>query len=482
MAFLGVDLGTSAIKVAVVNERGERIFEASSAEGELSLLSPQPGWAEQHPDDWWNIFCRLSKSIPDEIRAQIEGIGIGYQMHGLVLLGGEGKVVRPSILWCDGRAVESGRELGELFGEEKCFRLRSDPGNFTLSKLWWVKKHEPEAFARAVVALLPGDFLTFRLTGRACTSPSGFSEMVSWDFDADAPADWAWDQMKASHLMPECVAAFEPVGSLTSDAARSCGLPKNCQVAYRSGDQPNNAWSLGCNEPGTVATIAGTSGVTYAVSDQIPNQMAVGSNPFLHVTHKSGAPRVGTLTCINGAGSFVRWVKETFCFSGYEEMTLLASGVPPGAEGVVMLPYINGPERTLGNRSISGVISGIEFGRASRAAVARAAFEAVVFAMRNGLVLTGAASSKFRAGQGSLFQSSTFREIFASCMGTPLEIVGSSGADGAARGALVSLQGGMPPEINVEARIVPNPDSFFVYDGVFERFQSLLQSVLNPEP
>ncbi|MFW5860540.1 MAG: xylulokinase [Planctomycetota bacterium] len=443
---LGLDVGSSSIKASLLDvETGATMAAATSPNTELPIVAPRPGWAEQDPASWWEHAANATREVlatADVGASEVKAVGIAYQMHGLVCVDRAGEALRPAIIWCDSRAVEIGNAAAAALGDEVCGqRLLNSPGNFTASKLKWVKDNEPEIFAAIDTVMLPGDYLAMRLTGTAATTASGLSEGVLWDFQADGPATMLLDHYGIAHdLLAPLVPTFGVQGELTAEAAQTFGLATGTPVSYRGGDQPNNALSLGVLQPGEVAATAGTSGVVYGVTDQRACDPQSRVNTFVHLNHRAEAPRYGVLLCINGTGILNSWLKREIVGTSlsYKQMDALAAEAPVGSEGLVLLPYGNGAERTLGNRELGGTWANINFNIHGRSHYLRAAQEGIVFAMKYGLdVMAGAgvAINNVRAGHGNMFISPVFQQAFATTAGAMLELYDCDGAQGAARGA-----------------------------------------------
>ena len=372
--------------------------------------------------------------------ADVKAIGIAYQMHGLVCIDKDQQVLRPSIIWCDSRAVPYGESAFEALGAEQCLgHLMNSPGNFTATKLAWVKEHEPEIYARIDKIMLPGDWLAMRLTGEARTTASGLSEGMLWDFKAEAPAAFLLDHFGFDPaLLAETVPTFGIQGTLSEVAATDLGLQSGTPVAYRGGDQPNNALSLNVLNPGEIAATAGTSGVVYGVTSlkQYDPQSRV--NTFIHVNHTAADPRLGVLLCISGTGILNAWIKRLLGDISYKEMDALAASVAIGSDGVTILPFGNGPERVLGNRNIGAQIAGLDFNRHDRAQLCRAVQEGIVFSFQNGMDAmkeTGIELKTIRAGFANMFMSDVFCNTLAGISGATIELYETDGSLGAARGA-----------------------------------------------
>ena len=445
---LGLDVGSSFVKAALLDaDSGMLAGAASSPATEMRIEAPRPGWAEQDPGEWWRHVVLATRQVLHQTSAPPEAvaaIGISYPMHGLVLVDREQQPLRPAIIWCDSRAVAIGDAAFEAIGRVNCFaRLLNSPGNFTASKLKWVKDHEPAVFARADKMLLPGDYVAMRLTGRAATTACGLSEAVLWDFlDGTVSQDVLGVFGLDPKLLPEIVPTFGHQGELTAAAAAEIGLRAGTPVAYRAGDQPNNAFSLKVLGPGEVAATAGTSGVVYGVGDQATWDSGSRVNTFLHVTHAPGTPRYGTLLCVNGTGAVNSWLRRALAPGGaglsYEEMNALAAGAPIGSDGVILLPFGNGAERALGNREPGVSVHGLSVVRHDRRHLLRAAQEGIVFALHHGMAIMramGIEAHTVRAGRANMFLSPVFAHAFASVTGTCLELFDTDGAQGAARAA-----------------------------------------------
>ncbi|MEM9929904.1 MAG: FGGY family carbohydrate kinase [Bacteroidota bacterium] len=450
MYTIGYDIGSSSIKAALVEaQTGKVLARVTAPDTEMGMASPEPGWAEQAPEDWYKYVVAATKKIlastqvPSE---DIKAVGIGYQMHGLVLVDDQHKVIRPSIIWCDGRAVDTGAQAFAGIGPTTCLsHCLNSPGNFTAAKLKWVKEHEPANYARAKYAMLPGDYLALRLTGEATTTVTGLSEGVFWDFKENQLATLVMEEMDLDPaLIPPQVPAVGHQGVLTESAAADLGLLPGTVVGYRAGDQPNNALSLNVLSPGEVAATGGTSGVVYGVTDQLAFDPEQRVNSFAHANHSGETPRVGVLLCINGAGILHRWVKLLVGGDSlsYGEMETLASSIPVGCDGLHFLPFGNGPERMLGNKNVGAHLLGVDLNRHDKAHVVRAGLEGIAFAFVYGMRVMqdlGVDLSTIRVGNDNLFQSSIFSNSIATLTGATIEVYNTTGAVGAALAAGVSV-------------------------------------------
>ena len=446
---LGYDVGSSAIKAALLDpESGTVVASARSpSDTEMTMEAPNPGWAEQPPSRWWRHIQNATDALhqtADRDLASVSAIGLTYQMHGLVLVDDAHEVLRPAIIWCDSRAVDIGRAAFEALGREWCLQhLLNSPGNFTASKLAWVKRNEPTVYSRIHKAMLPGDYVALKLTGDVCTTPSGLSEGTLWDVTSDALATDLLDHYGLDPtLWPTVVPTFAEQGTLSRTAADTLGLSPGIPVTYRAGDQPNNAFSLNALEPGDMAATAGTSGVVYGVDDTPRYDEQSRVNTFLHVNHKpSTQPRYGTLMCVNGTGILNRWLHDNLGMEAplsYDAMNEEAADAPVGAEGLSVLPFGNGAERRIDNGKQGDSIHGLNFNVHDRTHLLRASQEGIVFALRFGIDIMsemGLPVETVRAAHANMFRSPVFRTAFATITGTTVELIRTDGAEGAARGA-----------------------------------------------
>jgi xylulokinase len=424
-------------------ETGRVLASATMPERELEIIAKKPGWAEQHPQTWWENLIAATQKIkakanfsPGDVRA----IGISYQMHGLVIVDKKFEVLRPAIIWCDSRAVEIGRKALKSIGEKKCLaHLLNSPGNFTASKLKWVKDNEPKIFSKIYKMMLPGDYIAMKMTGEIKTTPSGLSEGIMWDFKSEGPAGIVLDNYGISpNLLAEVVPTFSVQGHLTKESADALGLKAGAIVSYRAGDQPNNALSLNVLNPGEIAATAGTSGVVYGITDKTKYDPKSRVNTFVHVNNSPAKPRLGVLLCLNGTGILNSWLKHNTGTIDYPEMNGLAENAPVGSEGLVILPYGNGAERTLENHNIGASVHGLNFNIHNRSHLLRAAQEGIVFALNYGLEImhsAGVIIKKVRAGKANMFLSPLFGRAFSTVTGATVELFNTDGSQGAARGA-----------------------------------------------
>lgn len=486
MILLGIDIGTSFIKVAAVDSATQQIVAtAQCPDSENPITSHKPGWAEQSPEMWWQqtleAIEKLSKKIdPKEIRA----IGISYQMHGLVLVDKDQKVLRDSIIWCDSRAVEIGEKAFNEIGGETCSScLLNSPGNFTASKLAWVKKNEPAIYNQVDKIMLPGDFIAMKLTGKITTTSSALSEGILWDFKKDAISEEVMQNFGfEKSLIPEVKNLFSSHGKILPALTKRLGLNENVDVTYKAGDQPNNALSLNVLQPGEVAANAGTSGVIYAVTDQLFADKFSRVNSFVHVNHTAYEKRVGVLLCINGAAIMNSWARKV-CGENlsYKEMDAMAAEVPAGSDGLFILPFGNGSERMLQNKIVGAQINDIDLNKHTKAHIYRAVQEGIAFAFRYGLDImreNDLHPTIIRAGKANLFLSDVFIQSFVNATGVAVELYENDGSAGAALGAGVGA-GIYRSYSEAYTQFKPlgkfEPTNVKLYDELYKEWKKLLE-------
>ena len=493
MLLLGIDLGTSSVKVSVVNAQTQQcIASASHPETEADIIALHPGWAEQSPDLWWEnvkqaiLKCNASEKYnPQDICA----IGIAYQMHGLVLVDRQRHVLRNSIIWCDSRAVEIGNKAFHDIGEETCLsHLLNSPGNFTASKLAWVKENEPAVYERTDKVMLPGDFVAMKMTGECTTTMSALSEGVFWDFrnsglSSDVISYFGFD----TNVFPAIQPLFSPHGYLTGSVASRLSLKPGIPVSYKAGDQPNNALSLNVLQPGEVATTAGTSGVIYGVCDELNYDIQSRINSFAHVNHKAGEndTRIGVLLCINGTGIFNRWIRNVSGANhSYTALNEEASKISVGSDGIIALPFGNGAERMLNNEIVGGHFHNLDFNIHTTAHLVRAVQEGIAFSFRYGLDImreNGINPTVVRAGKSNLFLSEVFTRSFANVNNTSVEFYEGDGSFGAAIGAGIGAGIYKSAETALQNRKpvgIVEPNESKLYDDLYIKWKTRLDDQL----
>lgn len=491
MLLLGIDLGTSSIKVSVIHADTQEILaQAAYPETEAVIISTQPGWAEQDPEVWWQYVQQaiLKCHATDQYNTSAIGaIGIAYQMHGLVAIDARGEVARNAIIWCDSRAVAIGNKANQALGEDWCREhLLNSPGNFTASKLAWVQQDQPEIFEKIHRIMLPGDFIAFKLTGDITTSSAALSEGVFWDFKQEQVSKelmtyFGFDDSLIPHIVP----VFSSHGRLKKEVAAALSLPEGVPVTYKAGDQPNNALSLNVLEPGEVAATAGTSGVIYGVSDQLNSDIHSRINSFAHVNHSAIDKRIGILSCINGTGIFNKWIRNiTGQDMSYQELNQLAATIPAGSDGLLALPFGNGAERMLQNQCPGASFEKIDLNLHGRPHLIRAVQEGIAYSFRYGLDImreNGMSPQVIRASKTNLFQSEIFTQTFADVTGVSVEFYEGDGSVGAALGSGIGIGHYASAKEAVGNRkpvAVVVPSGQEVYTALYQQWIEVLQSKL----
>lgn len=444
MYYLGLDLGSSSLKAALVEiKSGKCLGVVQEPEEEMGMYAQRNGWAEQDPNEWWSHVCNAITRLKRQYNISstlIKGIGISYQMHGLVLVDKIGNPLRKSIIWCDSRAVNIGQRAFDELGEARCAsHLLNSPANFTASKLKWVKENEPEIYKQIYKFMLPGDYIAFKFSNIINTTISGLSEGILWDFKKNGVADFLLDHYGIDHaLVPDIVDTFGVQSLVSTKGEKESGIAEGTPIYYRAGDQPNNALSLNVFNPGEVAATGGTSGVIYAVTENLSGKESTRVNNFAHVNYAKTNQRIGKLLNINGAGIQYRWLLHNLNVDSYEEMNKLASEIPVGSDGVCVLPFGNGAERMLNNKEIGTRLLNINLNIHNKAHLCRAALEGIAFSFFYGmeiLRLDGIKPKVIRAGNDNLFRSEIFANTVATLIAQEIEIYNTTGAIGAARAA-----------------------------------------------
>lgn len=444
--FLGLDVGSSSVKASLVDaESGKCAATTFYPEHEAPIIAVKSGWAEQDPEMWWENAKLCIKKVKEMANAKAEdisAIGISYQMHGLVCVDKDHKVLRPAIIWCDSRAVPYGEKAFLGIGTEKCLsHLLNSPGNFTAAKLAWVKENEPDTYSKIYKFMLPGDYMAMKLSDVINTTTSGLSEGILWDFKEQKTADFLLDFYGIDKcLVPDIVPTFSVQSEVSAKAAAETGLKEGTPICYRAGDQPNNALSLNVFTPGEIASTAGTSGVVYGVLGNIGYDQKSRVNTFAHVNYTKEQERLGVLLCINGTGILNAWIRRTIAPEGisYPDMNKLAENIPIGSEGISIIPFGNGAERVLENKETGCSIHGLNFNKHTKAHIIRAAQEGIVFSFCYGMEIMnkmGMNITKIHAGKANMFLSDLFRDTLAGVSGAQIELYETDGSVGAAKGA-----------------------------------------------
>ncbi|MCD8296218.1 MAG: carbohydrate kinase [Prevotella sp.] len=491
---LGFDVGSSSVKAALVDaDRGNCVATAFYPEKEAPIIAHKAGWAEQEPQMWWENAKLSLRKVMNEAGVsgdEIKAIGVSYQMHGLVCVDKEQNVLRPSIIWCDSRAVPFGEKAFEDLGSEQCLsHLLNSPGNFTAAKLAWVKENEPQIFEKIYKIMLPGDYIAMKLSGVINTTISGLSEGMLWDFKMKKPANFLLDYFGFSEdIIANIVPTFSVQGEVCAAAAAELGLKEGTPISYRGGDQPNNALSLNVFNPGEIASTAGTSGVVYGVLGSVGYDKKSRVNTFAHVNYTKDHDRLGVLLCINGTGILNAWVRRTVAPEGisYSDLNDFAASVPVGSDGVTIIPFGNGAERVIENREIGCSIHGVNFNKHTKAHIVRAAQEGIVFSFCYGMEIMrqmGMDINKIHAGKANMFLSPLFRDTLANVSGATIELYETDGSVGAAKGAGMGC--GIYKDNNEAfaslkklAVVEPDERQHDCYEAAYERWKETLRMCL----
>ena len=465
-ALVGLDVGTTGVKALALSPEGEVLATATRVYG---LSTPRPGWSEQDPEDWW----RAGEAALAEVTAgrDVAGIGLSGQMHGLVVLDDDGRVIRPAILWNDQRTARECAEIEERVGLERLIELtgnRALPG-FTAPKLLWLRQHEPDAYARIDRVLLPKDYVRLRLTGEWAIDASDASGTLLLDV---ARRDWSEEVLDALELprsmLPPVVESPEPAGM-------AAGTP----VAAGAGDQPAAAVGVGATAPGTLSVVLGTSGVVLAPLPAYAHDAEARVHAFCHAV--PGAwQAMGVM--LSAAGS-LQWLHDVVAPDvPFERLVSEADAWGPGADGLLFLPYLAGERTPHADPDARGAFVGLEL-RHDRGALVRAVLEGVAFGLRDSLDLLrelGVEARVARASGGGA-RSRAWLRIVASVLGLPLELTESE--EGSAFGA--ALLGGVAGRafadvgeavercVRVTDVVEPDPAQRDVYGELHARYQAL---------
>ncbi|GMQ23603.1 FGGY-family carbohydrate kinase [Algoriphagus sp. oki45] len=491
---LGLDIGSSSVKASLLDaDSGKSIASKAYPEEEMPISSPENGWAEQDPEMWWKYVKETTAFVLKKAgvkKGELKGIGIAYQMHGLVCVDKDQKVLRPSIIWCDSRAVAIGEKAMKGLGEKYCLpHLLNSPGNFTASKLRWVIENQPEVAAQIDKIMLPGDFIAMKLSGEILTSETGLSEGIFWDFKSNGLSKKLLNQMDIpEHWIPKSVSSFSIQGKVSKKAAKETGLEEGVPISYRAGDQPNNAFSLQVLKPGELATTAGTSGTVYGVCDEPLYDPQSRVNTFVHVNHSEKSPSYGVLLCVNGTGILNSWLKRLMGGARitYDEMNRIGSSALIGSEGLVFIPFGNGVERIMQNRPVGAHLVGLDLLKHDKSHVVRAAQEGIVSALTYGFRIMkdmGMNLQTVKAGHANMFLSPLFRKTFVHMNRVSLELYDTDGAQGAARGAGIgagvfaskaeAFQG-----LGLLETLEPNVNFFEPYEEAYQKWETRLNEWL----
>lgn len=485
---LGIDIGTGGTRAVLVDSQG-RVLASAMAE-HAPMSSPKIGWAEQHPDDWWQAACRairecLAKagSSPGEITA----IGLTGQMHGLVLLDAAGEVLRPAIIWCDQRTEEQCREITEKVGARRLIELTANPAltGFTLPKIWWVKQHEPEVWARVRSIVLPKDYVRFRLTGARAIDVADASGTLLLDV---VHRRWSAPMMEVSQLnealLPKVFESQEITGYTTQEGAQATGLRAGIPVVAGAGDQAAGAVGMGIVQPGAVSATIGTSGVVFAATSKPVLEPQGRIHTFCHAI----PGRWHVMGVTQGAGLSLRWFRDQFGAGAddgrdpYERLLSEAATTPAGADGLLWTPYLMGERTPHLDPHARGALVGIT-AQHTRAHIIRAILEGVAFSLRDTLTIfseLGVPAESIRLGGGGA-RGELWQQIQADVYGMPVDLIAAD--EGAAYGAGLlagvgvgiwpSVEAATDSAVHVAKRVKPAPQNISLMNRQYAEYRKL---------
>jgi xylulokinase len=488
MHLLGIDVGTGGTRAVLLDRRG-RVTSAATAE-HAPMSSPRIGWAEQSPEDWWRAACQaieacLAKSsTPAE---DVAAIGLTGQMHGLVLLDEQGQVLRPAILWCDQRTEEECREITAQVGAQRLIELTANPAltGFTLPKIWWVRHHEPQTWARVRSLMLPKDYIRFRLTGARAIDVADASGTLMFDV---VHRRWSQIMLEISRVdeacLPRVFESQEISGEVSEEGARLPGLRPGIPVVAGAGDQAAGAVAMGIVKPGAVSATIGTSGVVFAATSAPVLEPRGRIHTFCHAI----PDRWHVMGVTQGAGLSLRWFRDQFGAGEddgrdpYERLTEEAAKTPPGAEGLLWAPYLMGERTPHLDPNARGALVGIT-AQHTRAHVLRAILEGVAFSLRDSLTLfqeIGVPVESIRLGGGGA-RSPLWQQIQADIYGMPVELIAAD--EGAAYGAGLlagvgignwkSVGAACETSVRVARRVQPNPKTAELMGLQYKEYREL---------
>jgi xylulokinase len=489
MSLLGIDVGTGGTRAVLIDARGQ-VISAATAEHQ-PMSSPRIGWAEQSPEDWWRAACQAIKQCLARGSAtaaqEISAIGLTGQMHGLVLLDAQNQVVRPAIIWCDQRTDEECREITRLTGAERLIELTANPAltGFTLPKIWWVRKHEPEKWARVRSLMLPKDYIRFRLTGARAIDVADASGTLMFDV---VHRRWSQPMLEISKLdkglLPKVFESPEITGYVNEEGARLAGLRAGIPVVAGAGDQAAGAVGMGIATPGAVSATIGTSGVVFAATSKPVLEPKGRIHTFCHAIPN----RWHVMGVTQGAGLSLRWFRDQFGAGTddgqdpYQRLAEEAAKTPPGADGLFWTPYLMGERTPHLDPNARGALVGIT-AQHTRAHVIRAIMEGVAFSLRDTLTLfreIGVPIESIRLGGGGA-RSALWQQIQADIYGMPVELIEAEegGAYGAALLAGVgcgnwpSVEAACESAVRVAKRVEPNPTAAALMDLQYAEYRKL---------
>ena len=492
MKLLGIDIGTSGTRAVLLDSTGRVVSSATIEHAPISSL--HPGWAEQHPHDWWSAACR---AIPECLRrgntsaAEISGIGLTGQMHGLVMLGSDDEVLRPSIIWCDQRTEDECRAITEKIGAQRLIELTANPAvaGFTLPKIWWVQKHEPEIWARVRSILLPKDYVRFRLTGARVIDVADASGTLLLDV---VNRRWSVPMMEASHvdenLLPRVFESQEVASHVSEEGARTTGLRAGIPVVAGAGDQAAGAVGMGIVRPGAVSATIGTSGVVFAATASPLLDPKGRIHTFCHAVPN----RWHVMGVTQAAGYSLRWFRDQFGAGAasegnaaqdpYDRLMEVASKAPAGANGLLWTPYLMGERTPHLDAHARAALVGLTSTH-TRAHVVRAILEGVAFSLRDTFTIFSELKlpvESIRLGGGGA-RGALWRQIQADVYGMPVDLVeaeegpayGAALLAGVGTGVWPSVEKACESAVRVARRVEPEKKNIALMDRQYAAFRKV---------
>jgi xylulokinase len=489
MKLLGIDVGTGGTRAVVVDEQGHVV--ASATDEHAPFASPQTGWAEQDPDDWWRACIGAVRAVLADksvLADEIAGVGLTGQMHGTVLLDERDQVLRPALIWCDQRTEAQCRAITELVGAERLIELTLNPAltGFSLPKLMWVREHEPELWVRVRSILLPKDYVRLRLTGERATDVADASGTLLFDVTR---RQWSSEMLAVVEInerwLPKVYESPEVTGRISAEGSAATGLRAGTPVVAGAGDQAAGAVGMGIVRPGMVSATIGTSGVVFAATAQPSLDPKGRVHTFCHAIPE----RWHLMGVTQAAGLSLRWFRDRFGTGGaddgrdaYDQLSEEAAGAPPGADGVLWAPYLMGERTPHLDPQARAALVGLTASH-TRAHVIRAILEGVAFSLRDTLTIFDEMKvpvETIRLGGGGA-RSPLWRQIQAEVYGRAVEIVAAEegGAYGAAllagvgSGLWPSVDGACERVVRVASRVEPNTEAIALMDRQYAMFRAL---------
>ena len=477
--FIGIDLGTSAVKLLLVDGRGQILGEVTK---EYPLSFPQPGWSEQSPEDWWKAVQHGILQLTEHTdKSEIRGIGVGGQMHGLVALDAQDRVIRPAILWNDGRTGEEVEYLNNVVGKEKLSALTANIAfaGFTAPKLLWMRKNEPENFARIAKIMLPKDYINYRLTGVHSCDYSDASGMLLLDVEHKR---WSKEMMEICGLtdaqMPKLFESYEVIGTIQGFVSGALGLPRDCAVVAGAGDNAAAAVGTGVVGEGGCNLSLGTSGTLFISSQKF----GVDPNNALHAfAHADGGWHL--MACMLSAASCNKWLCEDILgTSDYAAEQADITDEKLGRNHVFFLPYLMGERSPINDVNARGTFIGMTMD-SGRADLVQAVLEGVAFAIRDSFEIAKSLGIDIPRSRicGGGAKSPLWRKIFANVLGIPLDMVKTEQGPGYG-GAMLAMVGcGEYPSVQAAADALvelasttePDPELTARYEARYQQFRKI---------